>query len=71
MPAPWRLIFKQKPFIKVLCVVTLSLMPLSRHVQCVVQVHECQLLMMDTGESQSDAGDLWIMGLPFFRPLVQ
>ncbi|CAE7607574.1 Ren1 [Symbiodinium pilosum] len=46
MPAPWRLLFKQKPFIK---------------------VQQCELLMMDTGESKTDAGDLWIMGLPFFR----
>ncbi|CAE7938456.1 ODA11 [Symbiodinium necroappetens] len=46
MPAPWRLLFKQKPFIK---------------------VHQCELLMMDTGQSRSDAGELWIIGLPFFR----
>lgn len=46
MPAPWRLLFKQKPFIK---------------------VHQCELLMMDTGQAKSDAGELWIIGLPFFR----
>jgi len=46
MPAPWRSLFHQKPFI---------------------QVHQCQLLMMDTGDSKTDSGDLWILGLPFFR----
>ena len=33
------------------------------------KVQQCELLMMDTGESKTDAGDLWIMGLPFFRLL--
>ena len=35
-----------------------------------LKVHQCELLMMDTGQSRSDAGELWIIGLPFFRLLA-